>query len=139
MRLRGAWYRHAGFDHLPLSPCRRVRVSRALRHEMRISPMKGPAKYTLLAGVLMLFGCKQATMATAPARIVEDDPALPGVVRRSPGLEAKRRPALVAAGRGSAGRAESESSSSVRSPTRPATGATSWRPSRSRTRRSLAI
>jgi hypothetical protein len=48
---------------------------------------------------LLSVGCKQATLAASPARIVEEDPALPGRGAGSPEvLAAKLRAALVAKG-----------------------------------------
>ncbi|HVV50139.1 MAG TPA: thioredoxin domain-containing protein, partial [Polyangia bacterium] len=59
---------------------------------MKVAPM-----WALAACALALAGCKQGT-EPAPARSLEGDPALPGVARRSPELEAKLRAALAAKG-----------------------------------------
>ena len=48
--------------------------------------------------VLLSVGCKPATLAASPARIVEEDPALPGLGPGSPVLAAKLRAALLAKG-----------------------------------------
>jgi uncharacterized protein YyaL (SSP411 family) len=62
--------------------------------------MRLPAICALAACASLLSGCKQGTLAAAPARGPREDPALPGLGPASSALAAKLRAALAAKGLG---------------------------------------